>query len=104
MTALPKRIFDRRFYPRTLINGEISISSEQNTTCDKGLMLNISQTGVLIGTNNKLDIQTQLNLVMESERVDEAPIEILAEVIRTAEKSNECKYTYGCLILETVGV
>ena len=104
MTALPKRIFDRRFYPRTLINGDIKLTKSQDTSSEQALILNISQTGVLIGTNSKLDIQAQLNLKMESDREDEAPIEITAEVIRSAEESDECKYTYGCLILEAAGV
>lgn len=104
MTALPKRIFDRRFYPRTLINGDIKINSDQFNTYDEGLMLNISQTGVLIGTNHKLNLQSQINLIMEPDQQGEAPIEIVAEVVRNAEKSDACDYTYGCLILTTSGV
>jgi len=100
MSALPCFNLDRRFSPRTNINSQIKYKLTGDSSFTSGLMLNISQFGLALSLDQKIPENTQLNVLMESDRKDEAPIEIFAEIVRTSKSSNEYAYTYGCIILE----
>ena len=100
MSALPNSNLDRRYYPRTLINSQVKYKLSDESTYNTGLMLDISQTGILIGSNHQLQTDTPITVMMESGQEDESPIEIAAEVIRIAEAFDSYDYTYGCMILD----
>ena len=64
--------------------------------------MNISQTGALIELGDDVPEDTRLYLLMKTERAEEPPIEIIAEVIRQSETSSDNRYAYGCIILDVI--
>jgi len=100
MSVVPCFNLNRRFCTRTNINSQIKYKLTSDTSFTTGLMLNISQFGLALSLDQELPTNSQLNVSMESDRKDDAPIEIFAEIVRTSKSSNEYAYTYGCVILE----
>ena len=100
MLNLSEKNFDRRNYPRTLINSQVSYKLANDTSYSEAIMIDVSQTGVLLDLKHELAEEALLTLIMKSDKEDEPPIEITAEVARAANANNDDTYSYGCLILD----
>jgi len=90
---------ERRFSPRADINGEIKYRLPDDSNFSSGILINVSQTGVLISLKHKVPDDTVLTVLMESHLDDEPPVEISTEIIREASFSENHAYCYGCKIL-----
>ena len=90
--------YDRRSFPRTAIHSDVKCRLPGQEICINGFMIDISHAGVLIGLNEKLQRYSEISLLMESENDYEGPIEIIAEVVRSATPLESFAYTYGCKI------
>ena len=66
------------------------------------VLVNISEAGALIGVNEKLDLDTQLYLLLESTEENQEPVQMLAEIIRSADSIDGYTYCYGCMILDVL--
>ena len=91
---------DRRYYTRTEIGCQVAYRRFNEEKYKEGVLVNISETGALIGVNEKLDLDTHLYLIIESAEEDEQPIQMLAETIRLADTVDGFDYCYGCMILD----
>jgi len=100
MTATPITDFERRVSQRVPIDGQIKYKLENETRFHTGMMIDISQSGVLISLNQPLTVNTRLSLLMESDNSGEPAIEICAVIIRIAEHASDYAYSYGCMILD----
>jgi len=100
MSAVPSINLDRRANPRTNINSQIKYWLTNNTSCNFGIVLNISQYGIALGLDQEIPTNSKLNVLMESEQKDEAPIEMITEIVRISKSFNDHAYSYGCKILE----
>jgi len=100
MEPLPNNNDDRRYYNRTDVGCHVVYKPFNEEDFREARLINISETGALIGVNEKLDIDTHLYLKIESTEEDEQPIQMLAETIRSAEKIEGYDYCYGCMILD----
>ncbi len=94
---------ERRTAIRSHINGETRFKLENGDIYSKALIIDMSQTGVLIGIDKILQAHTRFCLTMESEKDYEGSIEIHAEVIRLQKELGDGCYTYGCKIHEVSG-
>lgn len=95
--------YDRRSSTRNLINGAVRFKSDSDNDFSKAIIIDISQTGVLIGLDRAIDTNTQFTLMLEEDEKYEGPIEIHAEVIRLDKSLGDDCYTYGCKIMEING-
>ena len=95
--------YDRRSAPRNMINGVTQIKLADNDTYHKALIIDLSQTGILIGTDQPLEKHTQFSLLFESDVDAELPIEIQAKVVRLASSLGDNCFTYGCAISDVTG-
>lgn len=100
MEQSPQKNTDRRYYHRTDIGSPVAYKPYNDESYRDGILVNISETGALIGVNEKLELDTHLYLKMESGEENEPPIQMLAETIRVAEKLEGYEYCYGCMILD----
>lgn len=94
---------ERRTSIRSSINGQTRFKLENGDTYSKALIIDMSQTGVLIGIDKPLQEHTRFFLTMESESDYEGSIEIHAEVIRLQRELGDGCYTYGCMIHDVSG-
>lgn len=100
MTAILNTDFERRVSPRVPIDGQIKYRLDNESQFKPGMMIDISQSGVQVSLDQPLGINTRLTLLMESDRPDEEPIEIIAVIVRIADHSSKYAYSYGCMILD----
>ena len=100
MSAVAFNQPEQRVYPRVVINGEIKYKLSEDQPFNDAMMINISQSGLLISLDQQLDTDTRLTLLMESGKDDQSPIEIIAEVIRVADNNSDYAYDYGCTIVD----
>ena len=100
MEPVPNTNIDRRYYNRTDIGCQVTYKPFNEENYKDAILVNISETGALIGVNEKLDLDSHLYLILESSDKDEQPIQMLAETIRTAETIDGYAYCYGCMILD----
>jgi len=91
---------DRRHYDRTDIDCHAVYKLINDDNYNAAVLVNISQAGALIGVNEKLDLGTQLYLLLESSEKADEPIQILSETIRSADTVDGYAYSYGCMILD----
>jgi len=99
MSKLSSNTIDRRFSPRASINGEIKYRRPDNSDMSSGVLINISQTGALLGLKHKIPEDTVITVLMESHLDDEPPVEISTEIIRVETYCEDHSYCYGCKIL-----
>jgi len=99
MSKLSDNTTERRFSPRAPINSEIKYRLPDDTNLSSGILINVSQTGILIGLKHKLSGDTILTVLMESHLDDEPPVEISTEIIREASYCENHAYCYGCKII-----
>ena len=99
MSALPVSNSDRRINPRTSVNTIVVYKLAGDISYSMGSMRDISLTGALINIDQKLEMDSHVNLVIAASE-DDALIKISADIIRTAEPCGELAYSYGCLILD----
>ena len=92
--------FERRVSPRIAINGELKYKLDGEQAFREGIMLDLSQSGTRISLDQKLELNTCLTLLVESDRAGEPPIEITAKVVRIAQHNGRYYHTYGCMILD----
>lgn len=92
--------YDRRSSDRSIINGTTHIKLANHDTLNPAVILDLSQTGVLIGVAQKLDIHSEFCLLVESRTEQQRSYEIYAEVIRLEKSLGDECYTYGCSIQE----
>lgn len=100
MEPVLKSDAERRYYNRTDVRCQVIYRPFKEEAFKDAVLINISETGVLIGTNEKLDLDTHLYLKIESPDDEEQPIQLLIETIRDAEKFDAFEYCYGCMILD----
>ena len=100
MSKLSTITIDRRFSPRAPINGKMKYRLPENRNLSSGILINISQTGALLGFKHKMPADTVLTVLMESHLDDEPPVEITTEIIREATYNEGHSYCYGCRILD----
>ncbi len=102
MSALAAIDYDRRNYPRFSTNSEIKYKPSEDTSFYNGIMVDISETGALINVEHKLEIDSHVTLVVNSNKEGEAPIKLSADIIREADPCGDLKYSYGCMILDVI--
>jgi len=99
-------VLDRRTSPRTHINSPVDYKPLDAPSYKVGNLVDISQTGILINTDQKFSTNEKIKVVVKPDTETDSPIEITAYVIRTAKPSNDHeyihKYSYGCLIQSVV--
>lgn len=95
--------YDRRSSSRNTINGIVKFKCNDDTEFGKALIIDISQTGVLIGLDQQIGDETQVCLMLEDNSQYEGPIEIKANVVRLAKSLGDNCYTYGCKICDISG-
>jgi len=100
MSNLSNNTIERRFSPRAPINGEIKYRLPENADLSSGVLINISQTGALLGLKHKLPEDTVLTILMESHLNDEPPVEISTEITRIETYCEDYSYCYGCKIID----
>ncbi|MFW2373914.1 MAG: PilZ domain-containing protein [Gammaproteobacteria bacterium] len=91
---------DRRYYNRTDIGCHVTYKLFNEEKYKDAVLVNISETGALLGVSEELNIDTHLYLIVESTDEYEQPIQMLAETIRTADSIEGYAYCYGCMILD----
>lgn len=99
MSKLSNNVTERRFSPRASINGEIKYRLPDDSDFSSGILINVSQTGVLIGLKHEVPDDTVLTVLMESHLDDEPPVEISTAIIREASFCENHAYCYGCKII-----
>ena len=99
MSVLPENDVEKRLYPRIAINGEAKYKLDKNAEYKNGMMINLSQNGVLICLDQELPTETRMTLLMQSDNDDEAPVEITIEIVRVVKRDNDGAHNYGCKIL-----
>ena len=102
MESVPKTNVDRRHYSRTEIDSQVAYKLINDESYKDAVLVNISEAGALIGVNEKLDLDTQLYLLLESTEENEKPVQMLAEIIRSADSIDGYTYCYGCMILDVL--
>ena len=95
--------YDRRSSARNEINGAVRFKCDNESEFSKAIIIDISQTGVLIGLDKEIEKNTRFTIMLEEEEKYEGPIEIHAEVIRLDKSLGDECYTYGCKITEING-
>jgi len=100
MEPVHKTNVDRRYYKRTGIDCHLVYKLIHEENYKDAVLVNISETGALIGVNEKLDLDTHLNLLLESTEENEQPIQMMAVTIRSADTIDGYAYCYGCMILD----
>ncbi|MCW8933586.1 MAG: PilZ domain-containing protein [Gammaproteobacteria bacterium] len=100
MSKLSDNIIEKRFSPRAAINGQIKYRLADESNLSSGILLNVSQTGALIGLKHKVPENTVLTILMESHLDDEPPVEISTKIIRTENDCEDHAYCYGCKIID----
>ncbi len=90
--------YDRRSAPRTLINGAIKFKCSSDNDFSRALIVDISETGVLIGLDHRISNDQEIMLMLEAKDQYEGQIEIAAKVVRLAKSLGDDCYTYGCEI------
>jgi len=100
MSKTTDNTIDRRFSPRAPINGDIKYRLANANELSSGTLINLSQTGALLGLKHKVSEETVLTILMESHLDDEPPVEISTEIIRVATYCEDHAYCYGCKILD----
>ncbi len=103
MSNLHLENYDRRSSARNLINGVVRFKCDEDTEFSKAIIIDISQTGILIGLDKSMENKTEFTLMLEEEEKYEGPIEIHAVVIRLDKSLGDNCYTYGCKIKEING-
>lgn len=101
MSTLSVKHLDRRNYPRAVINSQIKYKVSEGTSYCAGKLLDLSQTGALLELRHKLPEDTRISIITKADDIDEAPIEIIAEIVRQ-EVTNDNHYHYGCIILDVI--
>ncbi|MBT8438461.1 MAG: PilZ domain-containing protein [Gammaproteobacteria bacterium] len=91
---------DRRNYNRTEIDCQVVYKLVNEETYKDAVLVNLSEAGALIGINEKLELDTQLYLQLESTEENQQPIKMLVETIRSADTTDGYSYCYGCMILD----
>lgn len=100
MPAVPVDVLDRRVYPRIAVNGAVKYRLQPEAEFSDGLMIDISQTGLLIRLDKPLHVDTLVYLRMEADQTNDNPIEITAEIVRIADSDLPDQFCYGCMILD----
>ena len=102
MKPMPKQSEDRRYYERTEICSPVKYRLSEEDDYKEALLINISETGALIGVNEELGMDTHIYMKMESDEVNQQPIKILVDTVRNAETIEGYQYCYGCMILDVI--
>lgn len=100
MSALSNKALDRRISPRIAIDGRIRYRLSEEDQFSEGVMLDISQNGVLVSLDREIATNTCVILLVESDQPHQPPIEITAEITRIAVPVDGHTYSYGCTIIE----
>jgi len=100
MQPEPNISAERRYYNRTEIECAVAYRPFKQEEYKQAVLINISETGALIAVNEKLGIDAQIFLKLESTDENEQPIQMLAETVRSSERLNGYEYCYGCMILD----
>jgi len=100
MSKISNSTKERRFSPRASINGEIKYRLPDDSNFSSGILINVSQTGVLIGLKHKVSDDAVLTVLMESHLDDEPPVELSTEIVREASFCENHAYCYGCKIID----
>lgn len=100
MEPKPNNYVDRRYYNRTDIDCSITYRPFQQENYKDAVLINISETGALIGVHEELGIDAQIYLKIESTDENEQSIQMLAETVRSADMLDGYEYCYGCMILD----
>lgn len=103
MTTSSVKNLDRRSYHRAAINSQIKYKVDEGTSYCAGKLLDLSQTGVLLELRHRLPEDTRISIITKVDDIDEAPIEIIAEIVRQ-EITNDDHYNYGCVILDVINL
>ncbi len=94
--------YDRRGFPRNIINTPIDVKSSASPEYRTVILLDLSHSGLLIGCDSPLD-GNELEFRMQSEKEFEGSIGIRAEIVRFVEATEDFPYVYGCVINEVSG-
>lgn len=90
--------YDRRASQRSIVNGTTRLRLDNHEDFNPAVILDLSQTGVLIGVDMELQLHDQFKLMIDARSSQQQSYVIHAEVIRLEKSLGDECYTYGCCI------
>lgn len=89
---------DRRHSPRQDFETTIQYRMPDMPTFGEGQLHNFSKTGVLITLPRKLNIDSDILLIVPTQDQDNPTVHLSCKIARIAGSDQDNQYTYGCKI------
>ena len=89
---------DRRRHPRHDVGGRCAYRIGNQTGYGQAVLHDISQSGLSIGSYQKIVVGRSVTILIETKRPNHLPLMIRATVVRDAGITNDGIFRYGCLI------
>ena len=91
---------DKRSAPRRDIYMSIQYRVRHYEPYRETMLLNLSQTGLLIFISERLSLRTPVTFIISPDKTTSGePIRVIATIIREASHTDDGCHTYGCRIL-----
>ena len=94
---------ESRARPRQQIYGECKYQFLSDTYFRDCILANISEVGAFIIVDNRLPIESLINIKVESEDTNENPIIFLATIVREEIQPGGKQFGYGCKVIDADG-
>lgn len=93
---------EKRNFTRMRINTQVTFSIEGKSTTYKAHCKNISGAGMLLETEQQVELGTMIDLTIPSEQTQSNDLNVVAEVVRTKTLPNG-KFELGIVVREFKG-
>jgi hypothetical protein len=97
-------IHDHRSSARHEIDTPVMYRTEQMQAFESAVIKNISETGVLISTNRKIELGSRIHAIIPEDGKVKQPVHLIVTIVREAGGETEHAFAYGCRIEQLFGL